>query len=220
MFDEDSCIWLIIGGLFFTMLIFMADVFDAPFTVILAMLKANMQIVLTVLFVIGAFIFVLDSFSIIKSIVYKKCKNTPKVYTCCCCSLEENVQESKHETIATETIPTNTLSHTKKVNHYYDFLRDKIESIDKQLEQSYTFSCISEEQWKTEKKEITKLLDTRYWISQEEETKIIYFLKTLEEDLKKVRKDVETMQTETAIDVMEQLLTIDGLKNDFKMVKK
>lgn len=216
MFDEDSCIWLIIGGLFCTMLIFMADVFDVPFTSILALLKANMQIVLTVLFVIGTFIFVLGSFSIIKSIVYKKCKNTHKVYSCCCCSLEENVQESKHETIAETTIPTNTFPHTKKVNHYYDFLRDKIESIDKQLEQGYTFSCISEEKWEIEKKEIMKLLDTRYWIPQEEETKIIYFLKTLEEDLKKVRKDVETMQTETAIDVMEQLLTIDGLKNVFE----
>ena len=216
MFDEDSCIWLIIGGLLFTISIFMADVLDVPFTSVLALLKANIQIVLTVLFVIGAFIFVLGSFFIIKSIVYKKCKNTPKVYSCCCCSLEENAQESKHETIAKATIPTNTFPHTKKVNHYYDFLRQKIEGIDNQLEKGYAFSCISEEKWEKEKKEIMKLLDTCYWLSQEEETKIIYFLKTLENDLKKVRKDAETMQTETAIDVMEQLLKIDGLKNVFE----
>lgn len=213
MYDDDGCIWLIIGGLF---LIFMAYVFDAPFTVILALLKANIHIVLTVLFVIGAFTLVLGSFSIIKSIEYKKWKNTPKVYTCSCCSFKENTQETKHETIAKATIATNTFSHTKKVNHYYDFLRDKIESIDKQLEQDYTFSCISEEKWEIEKKEIMQLLDTSYWLSQAEETKIIYFLKTLEEDLKKVRKDAETMQTETTIDVMEQLLKIDGLKNVFE----
>ena len=142
MFDEDSCIWLIIGGLLVTISIFMADV------------------VLTVLFVIGAFIFVLGNFSIIKSIVYKKCKNTHKVYSCCCCSLEENAQESKHETISETTIPTNTFPHTKKVNHYYDFLCQKIEGIDNQLEKGYAFSCISEEKWEKEKKKIMELLDT------------------------------------------------------------
>ena len=104
----------------------------------------------------------------------------------------------------------------RNLNHYYDFLRQKIEGIDNQLEKGYAFSCISEEKWEKEKKEIMKLLDTCYWLSQEEETKIIYFFKMLEDDLKKVRKDAEIMQTETAIDVMEQLLKIDGLKNVFE----
>ena len=123
-----------------------------------------------------------------------------------------------NETDFTDTQDTAIEKICETTKYYYPEIEEKINKIDKKLEDGYVFSGMITGKWETVyKQEILDLMRSQYKISDENQQRILKLLKRLKKNMINKKEKEADFQAGVNIEAMERMADMDLVGGDFRI---
>ena len=134
---------------------------------------------------------------------------------------KENKSSSKKRTVFTDSKQITMEKNYEAAKYCYPVIEEKIEEIDKKLEDGYVFSGMITGKWEnTYKQEIFGLMRSEYEISDENQQKILRLLDRMNNNMVNQKEKEAELQVEVNIEAMERIADMDLVDNSDFLVTK